>query len=496
MRLAAAAAALSVGLAFAPAARAADPAWTPEETGLVASWYGHFAWDSAAKGARFVGCASIEPECAAFDRGAQGWTMRGAAGPSRRTLFGAAFDDARGAWVVFGGSTGSYSGETWELHGPTWSKGPAGPTPRMAPSMAYDAARAKVVLFGGEGAYDDCSWCGDTWEYDGAWHAKSPAKAPSARYGAALVASPDLGGVLLVGGHDREGCTNDAWVWDGTSWSALETPHHPPAGLRPAAAWDEGRRRVVLVVADTECVYGTSDETWELHDGDWHRVTTNTPVFVSDPSFAYDPQRGQVFGGDALEETTWAYAGQVADGAACGLGVGCTSGHCSRGLCCDAACEGSCAACAAVDGASADGVCGVRARGTDGAPSCTPYLCDGAVAACPAGCAADEDCDASSRCDGVRCVPRTSCSADGTSIEAGDQRSCAPYLCRDGACLRRCGSGTDCAEGRVCGTDGACTASPATEGGGGGCALAPRDRSWAGLAAIAIAAALFARRRR
>lgn len=494
MRLAAIAGALGLALLAAPA-RAGEGAWTSEQASVDPSYGGVFAWDAKAGLARFVGCSYAA--CSGFERGANGWGPRGASGaPPRRSGFAGAFDDTRGVFVLFAGSAGpAYLAEVWELRGDAWSKSAAaGPHGRYAPSMAYDAAHGVVLMFGGSGIYPDPLAFADTWTYDGAWHEQKPAKSPPGRSAAALVACPDEGGVCLLGGQGAKGPLSDAWVWDGSSWRELATPHPIEPGLAVAAAWDEGRRRVVAVVKDVGGQVSDPNETYELHGGDWHRIAGTTPAFPFDSlSLAYDPQRGRVFGGDALEATIWSYAGTLDRGAACGLGVGCGSGHCASGVCCDSACEGSCATCVHADGATVDGTCGVRARGAEGSPSCAPYVCDGAAPACPSSCAADDDCGASARCAAGLCVPRGACTADGLSLAAGDRRSCVPYRCREGACLASCSSGADCADGRVCDTNGTCVASP--DGGGSGCAHGRSSSPWGAIALATLIGVLAARRR-
>jgi len=56
----------------------------------------------------------------------------------------------------------------------------------------------------------------------------------------------------------------------------------------------------------------------------------------------------------------------LGQGAACGQGSDCTSGHCVDGVCCNEPCEGACMACSAVKkGGGADGACGPIASGLD-----------------------------------------------------------------------------------------------------------------------------------
>jgi hypothetical protein len=89
---------------------------------------------------------------------------------------------------------------------------------------------------------------------------------------------------------------------------------------------------------------------------------------------------------------------QVDAGAPCGAGDQCKTGFCFGAVCCDSAC-GPCGTCAT-------GICLPIPAGTDGVPSCTPYVCDGTSVACPTSCAANSECepDAGLACIGVACV--------------------------------------------------------------------------------------------
>jgi hypothetical protein len=92
---------------------------------------------------------------------------------------------------------------------------------------------------------------------------------------------------------------------------------------------------------------------------------------------------------------------QKAQGVACNLATDCkmspcaecaTAGGCQTGFCCNAACGGACQSCAAASGATANGSCTTLAAGSAGNPSCSPYVCNGAIATCPTSCAVNTDC--------------------------------------------------------------------------------------------------------
>ncbi|MBI4703336.1 MAG: hypothetical protein HY744_19645, partial [Deltaproteobacteria bacterium] len=136
-------------------------------------------------------------------------------------------------------------------------------------------------------------------------------------------------------------------------------------------------------------------------------------------------------------------------------GQGCnTDGQCLNALCrdlycCNATCGGNCDACN-VGGKL--GICSVIAKGQAGSPSCTPYLCDGVLATCPAACAVDGDCAASAYCDGSKkCVAKK---ANGAVCVGNNE--CTNGNCIDGYCCNNaCGNACDACN--VGGKLGACS---------------------------------------
>jgi hypothetical protein len=255
------------------------------------------------------------------------------------------------------------------------------------------------------------------------------------------------------------------------------------------------------------------------------------------------------------------------DGEACSGEAECASGACVDGVCCESACAGQCQACAepgqpgkcvavkgaprgarlacakgatACEAASCDGADGSRCVALAGLETpcraatcadgvaiaaaacagkgtcpvetktpCAPYRCDAAGIACQSACATSDDCANGWLCKAQACVRAANrCDADGvTIVDATDVRtSCAPFSCRDGACLEACAATTDCAAGFLC-ADGQCQSGAsvgAGDTGSGGCAVGgpstrdhaegPTSVTTASIAAL-VCAALLARRR-
>jgi hypothetical protein len=114
----------------------------------------------------------------------------------------------------------------------------------------------------------------------------------------------------------------------------------------------------------------------------------------------------------------------------------CASRFCVDGVCCNTACDGACDTCAL---AGSVGACTPSPLGNPGSPSCNPYLCDGASAACPQSCVNSSQCVAGLSCAGGRCG-----NASGNGVACTADAECSSGFCVDGVCCNaRCGAGCD-----------------------------------------------------
>jgi hypothetical protein len=125
----------------------------------------------------------------------------------------------------------------WRWDGAAWSEveapGPA-PTARSFFAAAHDPVRDVVVVYGGEDA-DGVS--DETWEWDGTVWRLSAGSAPGARAAASLAWDPGSNTVVLFSGNGADaepGVTrDDAWAWDGCPLGDLCARRAPStSGLR------------------------------------------------------------------------------------------------------------------------------------------------------------------------------------------------------------------------------------------------------------------------
>jgi hypothetical protein len=145
------------------------------------------------------------------------------------------------------------------------------------------------------------------------------------------------------------------------------------------------------------------------------------------------------------------------NGSSCNNTNECSSGNCVDSVCCDTACTGTCQACSAgKKGQGGDGQCGAIIGGQDPDNECPSTQ--------PDSCGTTGTCDGTGKCayypSGQQCAlatcltatqlsPSSTCNGTGSCV-AATSISCAPYLCKGGACTNTCTSDVDCASGDYC----------------------------------------------
>ena len=267
------------------------------------------------------------------------WTeLSPASSPSARAFAGFAYDPGSRQMVLFGGdsgtSTGEYLADTWSWDGADWTPSAAsGPHGRILPAMATNVSTSTVMMFGGStivdahGLADDLN---DTWEWsNGVWTQHAPATSPPARQGGNLGFSPvDEGMVLFAGDHmgDSPVTFNDTWLWDGVDWEELHPTTSPGQPCcTTGMAVDSSRGQLVFYGAETGDV--ENRKVWErgfqVPDAPTNRsaatqgpskatLSWTAPVddggaevtgYVVTPFIGYSPQRALIFMTTATTET-------------------------------------------------------------------------------------------------------------------------------------------------------------------------------------------------
>lgn len=215
----------------------------------------------------------------------------------------AVYDSARGRVVLFGGSDGStLFGDTWEYDGGNWAEiqTDSAPSPRRGHAMAYDTQRERTVLFGG---VTDDTVANDTWEFDGVdWIKVGPTPGiPSARAFHAMAYDGARNCVVLYGGSTSAGLAQDTWEFDGVDWArrVVVVINSLQTREKHALAYDPTSNETILFGGQTTgSVLGGGTF---LYDGtSWSEIETDSvPANRLLHTMAYDGRAEKVvlFGG-------------------------------------------------------------------------------------------------------------------------------------------------------------------------------------------------------
>src|SRR5262245_33540158 len=137
----------------------------------------------------------------------------------------------RSPWLLVLFAAAPIVAQEWRVLSPGW---------RYDLEMAFDWGRGLTVLFGG-------SPNNETWEYDGdRWTLVAPAVSPPARRSHAMAYDTRRNRTVLFGGEAILTGTllQDAWEYDGSTWTPLPNTTSLPAG-ECTAAFDFHRGRTV-----------------------------------------------------------------------------------------------------------------------------------------------------------------------------------------------------------------------------------------------------------
>ncbi|MDD2806803.1 MAG: kelch repeat-containing protein, partial [Elusimicrobiales bacterium] len=223
-----------------------------------------------------------------------------------RSQFGFAYDEARSTALAFGGqdTAGNPLGDTWLWGAGGWTlKTPAGaPSPRYGHVLVW--AGSRFLLFGGGSSTETWTYdvAGDTWTFVPAQNA------PPARNLPAMAYDPDRNAAVLFGGGDDDG----TWVYDASAgtWTVFALSPAPPPRLGASMAYDRASKKIILFGGRTP---GSTplDDTWafDAAASSWtEKAPSSKPSARWKSAMTYDPVNGRVilYGG-----FTNTYAGDI-----------------------------------------------------------------------------------------------------------------------------------------------------------------------------------------
>jgi hypothetical protein len=143
----------------------------------------------------------------------------------------------------------------------------------------------------------------------GSGPAAQPSETPAARLGAAMVADPAEGTVVLFGGRSRADVEGDTWLWKAGRWRRMDVQPAPPARSFAGASPD-GRGGVLLFGGDPSDPDGSHDDTWRWDGARWTRLHPATvPDDGAHRTMAQGPDGAPVLVVSAADRTmqTWVW---------------------------------------------------------------------------------------------------------------------------------------------------------------------------------------------
>ncbi len=265
----------------------------------------------------------------------QTWTYSGsdwfqlfpATSPAAR--FGAQMvhDSARGVTVLYGGLASPISipppnSDTWEFDGTTWTQATPAATAgnRYQYGACYDSLRSRMVIYGGASTQLLSTPNSQTWEYEGTtWAQIATVGNPGPRNRPAMCFHAGLGKAVMFGGYNGTINTDQTWVYDGVAatWTQVTIPgSKPPARNAATMVYDSVRGLCVLTGGQDTAVTPFAD-TWTFDGTAWTQQPTTTQG-VRDHSMAFAPTLGQAvkFGGFVsgpfvLSNQTWEFGSGI-----------------------------------------------------------------------------------------------------------------------------------------------------------------------------------------
>ncbi len=204
--------------------------------------------------------------------------------PPRRSNARAARDPADGRAYVFSGfGDGAARDDLWSFDGASFAaESPPSPVWSYAQIALVENARAGVVQVVRSGS-DDASvddtpsraMRDDAWIFDGdKWRAVNAEPRPSPRAFASMAFDVGRGVWVLFGGGDETHPFGDTWEFDGERWTRIDTPVAPSPRVDHRMVYDPARRGVWLFGGFGKT--GNPDEpdayladAWLYRDGRW-----------------------------------------------------------------------------------------------------------------------------------------------------------------------------------------------------------------------------------
>ena len=241
------------------------------------------------------------------------WVQTGASGPPGVIDAAMAFDPDAGSVLLYGGLSSDESTVeqgTWTWNGSDWTQatGPDASAPGylQQASMAYDAGSHQLILFGGDTMANYTNWPGKTWEWNGSgWVNANPSVSPPALGGSAMAYDPGTGDLVLYGGFNANGVSDQTWLWNGSTWTPYPNAGGPTGGRVLGTMTFDADTGQLILYGGLDSTDAETDDTWvwDAATHTWSELSAN-PLSLAATSVAYDPGNGLVLYGGRENPTT------------------------------------------------------------------------------------------------------------------------------------------------------------------------------------------------
>jgi putative cell wall-binding protein len=249
--------------------------------------------------------------------GTQTWTWDGAQWAPRPAAVGphiadpvSAYDPSTRQVVMVGGpvTTSPVTAlppgtQTWTWNGSVWAQQHPATSPAMAGACAaFDDATGQFLMFGGLFPQSPA-----TWRWTGSnWIRLSPGASPPNGQ-CSMAYDPGLNSLVLTTVSATFGGprgTPQLWTWDGTNWHQLPSTGLPGDSGTPSIVYDPDAGEMVVLVdaslVDTDINRfiwgGAEEETWTWNGSSWAMIYATTPAnrIYADLVIAYDKSTHQL----------------------------------------------------------------------------------------------------------------------------------------------------------------------------------------------------------
>jgi len=257
-----------------------------------------------------------------YDYSANSWTLETPANsPPALTDAAMAYDSKNERIILMGGNVGAtYYQDTWVWNGTDneWynvTNYTMWPDKVTLHKMVYDSVNERIISFGGTAGGAGFQ---KTWIYnytDSSWISLSPATQPDGRYAQAMAYDSDNERVILFGGTEAAGRSDETWIYnytDGLWYNVSDFPGSANQSDNSGMVYDSFSERTILFEGQVGAGYINKTFVYNLTGNTWTDMGSGTaPTPRNGMGIVYSRSKNRVllFGGynGTYNNETWEY---------------------------------------------------------------------------------------------------------------------------------------------------------------------------------------------